>query len=183
MTGCGGTIRVPPDIQETERQAQTLGPGDVFAVRVFGEEELSAQYRVDSDGSIDFPFLGRVEVSGTDPREVATRISEGLVAANVMVAPEVTVFVEESNSLRVSVVGAVARPGTFPAAPGLTVVQAISMAGGFTALASQNDTVLTRRVESGVRRFSVPAKRISEGRENDVPLQGGDIVYVPARVF
>ena len=79
--------------------------------------------------------------------------------------------------------GAVSQPGTFPVTPGMTVVQAISMAGGFTALASQNDTVLTRRVDDGVRRFPVPARRISDGREPDVPLQGGDIIFVPERAF
>lgn len=181
--GCGGVQTVPADLQTTAPTSVGLGAGDVFEVRVFGEEQLSAQYRVEPDGTIDFPFLGRVPVEGQEPREVATAIADGLREREILVDPQVTVFVAESNSLRVSVMGAVARPGTFPVSPGMTVVQAISGAGGFTALASQNDTVLTRRVGDGVRRFTVPARRISDGRESDIPLQGGDIIFVPERAF
>jgi polysaccharide export outer membrane protein len=183
LLGCGTVQTVPPDLQTTAPTSVGLGAGDVFEVRVFGEEQLSAQYRVEPDGTIDFPFLGRLPVEGREPRDVATSIADGLREREILVDPQVTVFLAESNSLRVSVMGAVARPGTFPVSPGMTVVQAISTAGGFTALASQNDTVLTRRVGEGVRRFTVPARRISDGRESDIPLQGGDIIFVPERVF
>ena len=183
LTACRTTQSVAPDLQATTPTSVGLGAGDVFEVRVFGEEQLTAQYRVEPDGTIDFPFLGRLPVEGREPRDVAASIAEGLREREVLVDPQVTVFLAESNSLRVSVMGAVARPGTFPVSPGMTVVQAISSAGGFTALASQNDTVLTRRVGDGVRRFTVPARRISDGRESDIPLQGGDIIFVPERVF
>lgn len=183
LVSCGGPQQVSPEVREPDTGAIGLGPNDVFEVRVFGEEELSAQYRVEADGTIDFPFLGRLQVAGSDPRTVATMIAEGLKAREIMVDPQVTVFVAESNSLRVSVMGAVDRPGTFPVTPGMTVVQAVSMAGGFTALANQNGTVLTRRTDEGVRRFAVPVRRISEGREEDVPVRGGDIIFVPERAF
>jgi polysaccharide export outer membrane protein len=160
-----------------------LGPGDLFEVRVYGEEELTAQYRIEADGSIDFPFLGRLEVAGSTPREVADVIADGLRERQILREPQVTVFVAESNSLRITVMGAVARPGTFPVVPGMTAVQAVSMAGGFTALASQNDTVLTRREGEQVRRYPVPMRRISDGREPDVEVRGGDIIFVPERTF
>jgi polysaccharide export outer membrane protein len=181
--GCGGVQTVPSDLQLAPPSSAGLGAGDVFEVRVFGEEQLSAQYRVEQDGTIDFPFLGRLSVEGREPRDVAAEIARGLREREILVEPQVTVFIAESNSLRVSVMGAVARPGTFPVTPGMTVVEAISNAGGFTALASQNETVLTRRTDTGVRRFTVPARRISDGRETDVPLQGGDIIFVPERAF
>lgn len=183
LSGCGGAQGVSPDLSNGEATAPGLGAGDVFEVRVYGEEHLSAMYRVEQDGTIDFPFVGRVAVDGRSPREIAGAIAEGLRAREILVDPQVTVFVSESNSLRVSVMGAVTRPGTLPVTPGMTVVQAISSAGGFTALASQNDTVLTRRTEDGVRRFTVPVRRISDGREADIPLRGGDIIFVPERTF
>lgn len=183
MGACGGAQQVPSEIRNAEPVAPGLGTGDVFEVRVFGEDELSSQYRVEADGTIDFPFLGRVSVEGLDSRGVSTAIADGLREREILRDPQVTVFVSESNSLRVSVMGAVANPGTFPVAPGMTVVQAISTAGGFTALASQNGTVLTRRTDEGVRRYPVPARRISDGREEDVPIQGGDIIFVPERAF
>lgn len=182
VTACAGARTVPEGLQVPAGNGG-LGQGDVFEVRVYGEEGLSAQYRVEQDGTIDFPFLGRVAVEGREPREVASAIAEGLREREILIDPQVTVFVSESNSLRVTVMGAVARAGTFPIEPGMTVLQAISSAGGFSNLASQNDTVLTRRTPEGVQRFTVPARRISDGREPDVPLRGGDIIFVPERAF
>jgi polysaccharide export outer membrane protein len=180
---CGGARTVPDEIRTAPQARPGLGPGDLFEVRVYGEEELTAQYRIETDGTIDFPFLGRLDVEGKLPREVAELVAVGLREREILRDPQVTVFVAESNSLRVTVMGAVARPGTFPVVPGMTAVQAVSMAGGFTALANQNDTVLTRRDGDTVRRFSVPMRRISDGREADIDLHGGDIIFVPERTF
>lgn len=183
IAACPQPRPVSPEVYSSTAPPAGLGPGDVFEVRVYGDESLSAQYRVENDGTIDFPFLGRIEVASLSSRDVAAAIRNGLQRAEILVDPQVTVFVAESNSLRVSVMGAVARPGTFPVVPGMTAAQAISMAGGFTALASQNDTVLTRRNGEEVERFPLPMRRISEGRERDVELRGGDILFVPERVF
>lgn len=183
VAACSGAQRVPDEILEPPPPATGLAVGDVFEVRVFGEEELSASYRVEQDGTIDFPFLGRISVEGKSSRDTAAVVADGLREREILMNPQVTVFIAEANSVRVSVMGAVARPGTFPIQPGMTVVQAISMAGGFTALANQNGAVLTRRTDEGVRRFPVPARRISEGRQPDVPLREGDIVFVPERAF
>ena len=180
---CGGAQSVPDEMRSAPDARPGLGPGDLFEVRVYGEEELTAQYRIESDGSIDFPFLGRLDVAGSTPREVADVIAAGLKDRQILREPQVTVFVAESNSLRITVMGAVARPGTFPVVPGMTAVQAVSMAGGFNALASQNDTVLTRREGDQVRRYPVPMRRISDGREPDVEVRGGDIIFVPERTF
>ncbi|MEM1414423.1 MAG: polysaccharide biosynthesis/export family protein [Myxococcota bacterium] len=182
-TACAGTRSVSPEVREPSSAPTGVHTGDVFEVRVFGEPELSAEYRVQPDGSIDFPFLGAVAVAGLEPRDVAAAVADGLREQSILVDPQVTVFVKESNAMRVSVTGAVARPGTFNLVPGMTVVQAISMAGGMTALASQNAAVLTRREGTDVRRFDIPVRRISEGRESDVVVQGGDIIFVPERAF
>lgn len=161
----------------------TLGAGDVFQVRVYGQDDLSASYRVAQDGSIDFPLVGRVDVGGQEPTEIADLIATRLREGDILVAPQVSVLVEEYNSKRLSVMGAVAQTGTFPMTPGLTVVQAISAAGGFSPLASRNDTVLTRRVDGALQRYRVQVDRISRGQEQDIPVQAGDIIYVPERVF
>lgn len=168
----------PPPMSDT-----TLGAGDVFDVRVFGEAELSATYRVEEDGSIDFPLVGRIEIAGLEPNIAAAAVAQHLRDGEVLVAPHVSVLVQEYNSKRVSVVGAVASPGTFSMTPGMTVVQVISEAGGFTSLASRNQTVVTRMINGENRRFRVPVERITEGRVQDVPIQSGDIVYVPERMF
>lgn len=161
----------------------TLGPGDVFIVRVYGEDDLSASYRIAPDGTVDFPLVGRLAVKGKEPTEVADLIAHELHRGQILVAPQVSVVVEEYNSKRFSVMGAVAQPGTFPMSNGLTVVQAISLAGGFTPLASRNSVVVTRRRNGELRRYEVAVDRMTRGEVDDFPVTAGDIVYVPERLF
>jgi protein involved in polysaccharide export with SLBB domain len=179
---CGGAAptRTPPVLPGDDT---TLGSGDVFDVRVFGEPDLAATYRVAQDGSIDFPLVGRVNVIGLEPTAVADLLTERLRSGQFLRAPQVSVLVKEYNSKRVSIMGAVARPGTFPMSTGLTVVQAISLAGGFTPLAARNNTVVSRRINGQIRRYRVEVDDVTGGGANDVPLAAGDIVYVPERVF
>lgn len=179
---CGPTGRIerPPT---TGADDTTLGASDVFDIRVFGEEDLSGTYRVAQDGTIDFPFLGRLRVAGQEPYEVADIVEGRLRDEGYLVNPQVSVFVQEYNSKRISVLGAVRTPGSFPMQSGLTVVQAIGLAGGFTALANRDGTSVTRHVDGQARRFSVPVDAITSGRESDFPVQAQDIIYVPERVF
>ncbi len=182
LAACGGTAR-RSDAAALQGDDTTLGPGDTFDVRVYGEAELTGTYRVAQDGSIDFPLIGRVRVMGLEPTEIADALSTRLRDGRMLVQPQISVLVKEYASKRISVVGAVTRPGTFPMSSGLTVVQAISLAGGFTALASRNGTVVTRRINGQLRRYRVPVADVTEGEADDVALGAGDIIYVPERVF
>ncbi len=182
LVGCAGSarpLRPPPN----NGNDTSLGSGDVFDVRIFGEQELSASYRVAEDGTIDFPLIGRIEVVGLEPPATADLLRDRLRDGRFMLDPQVSVFVREYNSKRVSVMGAVSRPGTFPMSSGLTVVQAISLAGGFTPLAMRSGPTITRQENGHARSFRVPVDEIVQGRAEDVLLQAGDIVYVPERVF
>ncbi|MFW5926226.1 MAG: polysaccharide biosynthesis/export family protein, partial [Myxococcota bacterium] len=157
--------------------------GDVFEVRVYGEEDLTASYSVAEDGSIDFPLIGRMEVQGLKPPEVADLLEQKLIEGDYLRSPHVSILVEEYRSKRISVVGAVQNPGSYPVTPGMTIVQAISGAGGFTALANQNATTVTRRVDDELMRVRVRAGDIQKGEAQDFRLRPGDIVYIPERVF
>lgn len=161
----------------------SLGPGDVFEVRVFGEKDLTGKYQVGPEGMIRFPFLGSVQVQGKEADQVAREISTGLKEGKFLLDPHVSVFVEQTNSKRISVIGAVAKPGTFPIIPGMTVVQAVSNAGGFTPLASKDDTVVTRRVQGKLERYRILVTEVTRGNADDFALRAGDIVFVPERVF
>lgn len=161
----------------------TLGPGDVFEVRVFGEKDLSAKYQVGPEGTIRFPFLGVIPVQGKEADEVAREIAGRLKEGQFLLDPQVSVYVEQTNSKRYSVIGAVAKPGTFPIIPGMTVVQAVSNAGGFTPLASKDDTVVTRKVKGKLERYRISVSEVTRGNADDFPLRAGDIVFVPERVF
>jgi protein involved in polysaccharide export with SLBB domain len=161
----------------------TLGPGDVFEVRVFGEKDLTAKYQVGPDGTVRFPFLGVIMVGEKEADSVAREIAQGLKNGKFLLDPQVSVFVEQSNSKRISVIGAVAKPGTFPIIPGMTVVQAVSNAGGFTPLASKDDTVVTRRVKGKLERYRISVSEVTRGNADDFHLRAGDLVFVPERVF
>lgn len=182
LMACGGSANDKKAVEAKEPNTQ-LGVGDVFEVRVYGEEELSSSYRVAEDGTIDFPFIGSVKVVGLEPPQISNLLATKLKTGEYLRDPQVSVFVTDYASKRVSVMGAVEKPGAFPMTTGLTVIQAISLAGGFSPLASQNSTVVTRNTAEGRRRIPVRAEDISEGEAPDVPLQAGDIVYVPERVF
>ena len=181
LGACGGSVATvaPPTIEDDT----TLGAGDVFDVRVYGEEALTGEYRVARNGTIDFPFIGRTEVAGLDPPDVADLLARQLRDGGYLRDPQVSILVREYNSKRISVIGAVSRPGTFPLTPGMTVVQAVSAAGGFTALAAQNDLVVTRHREGERHRYNVRAGEVSAGEAPDMALQPGDIIFVPERIF
>lgn len=182
--GCGSGVRT--SVAEAGDEAQddtTLGTGDLFDVRVYGEDDLSTDYRVAEDGTIDFPLIGRVEVAGMEPPQVAHAIETRLRDGEFLRDPQVSVLVREYNSKRISVIGAVRSPGNFPFRSGLTAVESISLAGGFTSLANRDGTIVTRRVNGEIRRLRVPIDRVSTGQEPDLRLRAGDIVHVPERIF
>ena len=178
-SGPSGLVNLSPSAPPDN----TLGPGDTFEVSVYGEDDLSGKYRVSEDGSINFPLVGRVVVSGSGPAGIARQIQTALAKRNILRDPNVSVFLLEQTSKQVSVVGAVAKPGTMPLMTGMTVIQAIGIAGGMTALASGNSTIVTRRLDDRLQRFKVPLDSISEGRSEDFELRAGDIVFVPERIF
>lgn len=155
-----------------------VGPGDVISVRVFQEPDLTGDYRVEADGSLVFPFLDSVPVKDRTPGEIAeeiqTRLSHGWIQA-----PVVSVFVKEFNSRKVFIFGEVKQPGTLPFTDGMTIIQAITIAGGFTPDALRNRTSVARTIEGSESRVTVPVDRIADGEIPNFPLRPGDIVFVP----
>lgn len=162
---------------KSERLAE-LGPGDVFEVRVYGEKELSGLYRVAPNGTIDFALAGTLEVSGKTPDEVAMDVRERLKNGYIR-NPYVTVYVREYNSKKVFVLGQVQKPGTFTFQEKMTIVQAITLAGGFTSTANRGDTLVTRTVDGKETRYPVPVDQISVGLAPNFLLTPGDIIFVP----
>ncbi|MEL6547209.1 MAG: polysaccharide biosynthesis/export family protein, partial [Myxococcota bacterium] len=134
-------VEVPQEALDVA-PASTIGVGDVFEVRVYNEEELSGTHRVDSDGAISVPLAGRVQVAGMSPGDIGELLESRL--ADYLRTPQVSVFVKEFNSKKIYVLGEVKKPGTFVYEDGMTVVQAITLAGGFDTLAEKNGTYVTR---------------------------------------
>jgi polysaccharide export outer membrane protein len=157
-----------------------IGLNDVFAVRVFGEQDLSQEYRVAADGTIDFPYIGRLGVAGLEPSELADILRRELRDREILRAPSVSVMLTHVNSRRVSILGQVQRPGTVDYVQGMDIVMAISTVGGFTAIALRNTVRVTRRLPGGLTRsFTIDVERIAHGQADNVELQPNDIVFVP----
>jgi CRISPR-associated protein Cas4 len=156
--------------------------GDVLEVRVFGEPELMGLYRVDSDGTIRLPLIGDVKVDGITPDEAHARI-EAAYNGRYLKDAQVTVFVKESNSRRVVVLGEVKSPGSYPYEERMTIIGAIARAGGTSKLADLNRTLITRERDGTKVSTQVRVGDIRSGRAADVEVFPGDIVYIPETLF
>lgn len=159
----------------------TLGPGDVVEVRVFQEPEHSGIWRLSPEGTIDYPLCGKVTLEGRTASTAADVLNQCL--ARYLRRPQVSVNIREYNSKKVFVFGEVQKPGTFPYDGEMTIIQAITLAGGFTKLAAKNSTNVTRLIEGQERKIRVPVEDIGVGREKNFLLQPGDIVFVPESFF
>lgn len=155
-----------------------LTAGDVFEVRVFGEEDIGGTFQVQDDGSIDFPLIGRVNVTDKTQADLAALLEQQL-GDGYLRSPHVTVILTSRENLEISVLGQVTRPGKFPYAEKMTLVQALSEAGGLNELAQARRVKLTRKGPMGVGTYEVSIKAITDGREPDLLLQPGDIIFVP----
>src|SRR5207244_4173179 len=125
--------------------------------------DLSGLYQVAPDGTIDFPLIGHVIIEGKGATQLAeelrTRLGDGYLKN-----PSVSVFVKESNSKKVSVYGQVQHPGTFPFSLNMNIVEAITLAGGFTGLAKKNSVRITRKVNGQMVRIIVAVEDIGQGK-------------------
>lgn len=181
--GCSRRAR-SPSVDETAAAAgaSSLGAGDVIEVRVYQEPELSGVYQVGRDGDVIFPLCKRVVVGGLSPNGAAEKL-RACLSDGFMRNPQVSVLVKEYNSKKVFVFGEVQKPGTFVYEDGMSIVQAVTVAGGFTKTASQNSTSVTRRVKGQEVKIKVNVQDIALGKAPNFMLQPGDIVYVPESLF
>lgn len=184
VIGCAhraGDSRTLPAVPEVLPD-ETLGVDDVFEVRVIGEQDLTGTYRIGVDGTIDFPYVGRLEVAGMAPGEVQRTITAKL-KDGFIVNPQVSVMVKEWNSRKISVLGQVNHPGPISYFPKMTIVDAIAAAGGFTPVAAQNQVKLRRDVKGRAESATLRVGDISEGRSPNVVLLPRDVLFVDERLF
>ncbi|MCC7384174.1 MAG: polysaccharide biosynthesis/export family protein [Deltaproteobacteria bacterium] len=162
--------------------APVLGAGDVIEIRVFREPDLAGTYRINENGELEFPLIGKVNLRDKTAEQVATEIRTKL-SQGYLRDPQVAVFVKEVNSRKIHVLGQVNRAGTFGFEPGMTVVQAVTNAGGFTKLASVNGVTVTRVVDGKEQTFKLKVGEITSGDAPNFELWPGDIIFVPESLF
>jgi protein involved in polysaccharide export with SLBB domain len=178
-TSEGSEVAGAPLVQPS---SSTLGAGDLLEVRVFEEADLSGPYRVSPGGTIDFPLCGKVKVEGLNGSSAADVLTRCL-GEKYLKRPQVSVLVREYNSKKIFVFGEVQKPGTFPYDEEMSVIQAITVAGGFGKLASKNDVAVTRIINGKETKIRVRVADIGTGREKNLKLLPGDIVFVPESLF
>ena len=154
-----------------------IGTSALLKITVFGVQELERQARVNSNGQITLPLIGGVMAGGkTIPEleaELAERYSDGYLQN-----PQVSVFVEEYTSQRVTVEGAVNKPGIFPLTGRISLLQAIAMAEGMDELADQRGVVLFRQVNGERRAAAFDMTAVRSGEMHDPQIYGDDIIVV-----
>jgi len=122
--------------------AYRLGAGDRLTIRIYDQPQLSGEYEIDDSGMVDFPLLGLVQASGMTTAGLSQSIANTLRAKNLILNPGVAV--EVSTYRPFYILGEVTTPGQYPYRPGMTVLTAISIAGGFTYRAEQDYVGITR---------------------------------------
>lgn len=161
----------------------TLGPGDVFRMEIVGEKDLPKEYQVGADGTVTFPYIHVMKVAGLEPQEVSQKIRQALIDGSILTDPSVVVSVIEYRSKTVTILGQVQKPGSFPLSPGMTLLQVVSMAGGFTSIAQQSRVNLSRMKDGKAHTVVIDVEAIYEGTSEDIFLQSGDRIYVHERIF
>ncbi len=152
-------------------QGYQVGSGDRLNVRVFGQQDLTSQYRVDSDGSISLPLIQSTRVAGLTSRQVEQVLTRKLKAGYLR-DPKVSVEVAEFRPF--FILGEVRNSGRYPYVSGMTVQNAIAIGGGYTERGHQGPVLMTRKTAEGT---------ISRKVDVTTQMYPGDIIYVRERWF
>ena len=192
LTACGGSRPLmendrPPAVTRSETPQFRLGTGDVIAVSVWKNPDLSARVPVRPDGYVSLPLVGEVMAGGRTPMEIANDTEQKLT--QYIRTPKVSVIIEDIPSAefqnRVRVVGGVAEPKSISHRDGMTVIDLVLEAGGVNEFASPNAAKLYRTINGTARVFEIHlADILSKGRlETNYPLIPGDVITIPERRF
>lgn len=157
----------------------TINPGDVLQITVWKEDGLDREILVLPDGTITFPLIGSFSVQGESPADVQYTIKDKL--RKLIPEASVTVMVKAALGHTVNVIGQVSKPGEIVMGHGLTVMQALSQAGGLTPYADESGIKILRRKEGKETAIAFDYSDIASGRklDKDITLNVGDVVVVP----
>lgn len=160
-----------------------VGPGDVLQITVYGQPDLNSVVTVDTHGSISAPFLGTLHVDQESPSTIARQIEDGLRRGGYLSNPTVSIEVRQVNSRTVSILGEIQRPGRYAITNRLSLLELLALAGGVKPDAGEDITVIRRSPDNGKRsqiEVKLNSKIVPSQTVQDLDLQSGDIIYVPA---
>lgn len=154
-----------------------VGAQDLLEISVFGVDDLSHTARVNSNGQISMPLVGSVMAGGKTIPELETEIATKL-RAGYLQNPHVSVFVKEFTSQRVTLEGAVKKPGIYPLTGKTTLLQAIAMAEGVDQLADLSGVVLFRQVDGKRAAAVYDLRQVRSGQLDDPQIYGDDVIVI-----
>jgi len=154
-----------------------IAVSDLLEISVYEEPDLTKVVRVAADGTISYPLLGNIFIKGLTAKELETKITE-MLAKDYLVNPQVSIFIKEHS--KISVLGAVEKPGAYELKTGLSIIDAIAMAGGFTEKADKTKVRRIREKEGKKETIEINvntiAKDVYAGKE--IMLEPGDVIIV-----
>ena len=173
LAACAPGAGLKP-LSDYSNRSYQLGGGDQVRIITYGEDQLTGEFRVDDQGNVALPLIGAVAVAGLSPEQMASRIADELRRRKLLHDPSVSVEVLAYRPI--FVLGEVAHPGQYPYQPGMTMLTAVAVAGGFTYRAVQDYAADVRTAD--------PRATPVEGRITPLSLVApGDVVNVLERRF
>ena len=159
--------------------AYIIAPDDVLAIDVWKEAEITRTVPVRPDGKISLPLLNDVQAAGLTATDLASVIAERL--KKFVANPQVTVIVATVNSQKIYILGEVPRAGVVPLLPNMTVLQAISSAGGFSQYANQKGVYVLRTENGQQVKYPFNYREVVKGVniQQNIMLKPGDTIVVP----
>ena len=166
-------------LAQSESPAYLIGPNDILNIHVWREEALTRDVTVMADGRIAFPLIGEIMAQGETVKSLKEDIAEKL--KKYVSDPNVTVIVRESRSRRIYTIGKLNASGSYPLVAGMTVLQALSTAGGFTEWADTKNILIIRRDGVMEARLLFNYKEFISGKNVDqnILLRTNDTIVVP----
>lgn len=175
-----------PAIPRPSTTDYMLRPSDVLQIKVFQEEDLTREVSVSQEYTVSLPLIGTIDLRKRSVRQAEELIRE-LYDRDFLVNPQVTVIVLKYAERAVNVIGMVNAPQAVPFPPerGLTLLEAVARAGGFSRLADRSKVSITRTDDKGVSTtFTVNAEKLLDSKSSNLwSLQVDDVVYVPEKFF
>jgi polysaccharide export outer membrane protein len=163
----------------TTTENYIIGPGDVLDISVWNNEDLSKLVTVLPDGKIHFTLIGEVAAGGNTVNDLEKELKKRI---SVFVPnPNLSVMIDQVNSMMIYVIGRVHRPGRFVLNTKINVLQALTMAGGLNPFAKRNKIKIFRKTESKTEIFQFEYDDVTGGKhlKQNIELKRGDVVVVP----
>ncbi|MBI5625240.1 MAG: polysaccharide export protein [Elusimicrobia bacterium] len=162
-----------------------ISPTDLVDITVFQQEDLTRKIRVTQNGTVALPLIGVVKIGGLSVDQASALLAEKY--KEFVINPQVSIFINEYAQRKIYVMGEVKSPGSFdlPVEAKLTVIEAITLAGGFTPIAAPDRTKVVRVRDGQNQSFAIEVSAITKRgeKDKDITLEPNDVVVVPQSYF